>query len=153
MPPIAVLCCTPGAESFNATRPPSSWNADRVVLIQCKPSSHDGHAAPPKESLRLVLGEPATRLVPASVGGDLAQSRGTSARRRERGGHRNSIRSPAIAGTPDSANRQAAASSSSSGSVAATMTGTGLTAAPARMPSSTASQLSAALPLIPGGRS
>ena len=63
------------------------------------------------------------------------------------------VRSPATGGMPAAAKRAAASSSSSSGSVEATITGTGLTAVPARMPSSTASQLSSALLAIPGGRS
>ncbi len=63
------------------------------------------------------------------------------------------VRRPATAGTPASQNCHAASSSSSSGRVAATITGTGETDAPARIPSSTASQLSSDAPEMPGGRS
>ena len=61
------------------------------------------------------------------------------------------VRRPAIAGTPAAAKRAAAASSSSSGSVEATITGTGLAAAPRRMPSRTFAQDSAAAPSMPTG--
>ena len=65
--------------------------------------------------------------------------------------HTRPVRRPAIAGIPASAKRAAASSSSSSGRVEDTITGTGLTAAPAWMPSRTAAHDSAAAPSIPTG--
>ena len=153
MAPAAVLWRIDGADTFIATGPPSVANAASAsVLSRCEQSANDGHAARAEERLRLVLREPPPPAArrdrqppqPRGVTGKAPPTRRATA---------TPVRSPAIAGTPASMNFHADSSSSSSGSVDATMTGTSLTAAPARMPSSTASQLSAEWPAIPGGRS
>ncbi len=149
------MCWTAAELSFSAIGPPSSPSAATAssASITIRPSTTStpparsscfdscslSHSVSPSEATR-----PATAPIARRRAGSPGDSRIAAA-------HAIPVRSPAAAGTPAWANRHAASSSSSSGSVAATIVGAGLAAAPAMIPSRTAAHDSSTAPAIPAG--
>ena len=110
--------------------------------------------APASSALALVSSShgPGRSSRPPAAAAAIARRRSPSpGGRRSAAAQTSAVRSPATAATSAPASSHAASSSSSSGRVEATSVGTGLAAAPARMPSRTASQLSRSAPSSPWG--
>ena len=106
----------------------------RVVGVGDHPAVDDVDPGVAQKRLGLVLAQPAAVAAPRAPASrprarpprSPAAARGHRAGVRIAAAQRMPVRSPATAGTPDWANRQAAASSSNSGSVEATIVGAGL---------------------------
>ena len=153
------MCCTDDPLSFSAMSTAElAQRASRVVGVGDHAAVDDVDPGVAQQRLGLVLAQPAgvaragAPVAAASANAAISRSRpGSPAGVRIAAAQRMPVRSPATAGTPDWANRHAAASSSSSGSVEATIVGAGLSRAPAMIPSRTARQDSSTAPVSPAG--
>ena len=150
------LVAQPGGDELERDRAPEPReDLGRVVLVarRCAPAGRGcprRPAAPwrsPRRATARALVAPAARRPRRSRAG----ARRRRAARRSAAAQASAVRRPATAATSAPASSHAASSSSSSGRVEATSVGTGLAAAPARIPSRTASQLSRTAPSSPCG--